>query len=255
MAVTFNMELLMDNGQFMIISQDGSQRVRPPYNYQADGFATAHNAACVNEPKFLAAYSCGVNSGHGLGEIDVRWRVHQCIWAANHALHLDGDFVECGVNTGIFSLSVMKYFDFNSLDRDFYLFDTFEGAPQSQYTPAEISIGIDKVSHFGDCWDIAQRNFAPYKRAHLVKGMVPDSLSKVNIEKVAYLCIDMNAVAPEVAAIKHFWPKLVPGAIVIFDDYNWVHHRLQKEALDAFTESVGVKILNLPSGQGIAIKP
>ncbi|HTQ11347.1 MAG TPA: TylF/MycF/NovP-related O-methyltransferase [Fimbriimonadaceae bacterium] len=256
-SLVYNLELQLDNGNFLVNTQDGRQFIRPPYTYAADGYSTHHNASCLEEPRFVRAYARGIGSGHRFGDVDLRWRVHQYCWAAWHARQLEGCFVECGVNTGIFSLSVMNYIDFNSLDKDFYLFDTFAGPPDDQFTEGERQVGIDKVHEhsYPDCWEQAKLNFKPFKRAHLVRGRVPQSLSQVKIEKVCYLCIDMNAVVPEVAAFEHFWPKMVTGAIMILDDYGWLHHVNQKTALDELAERNGVKILNLPTGQGILIKP
>jgi hypothetical protein len=31
----------------------------------------------------------------------------------------------------------------------------------------------------------------------------------------------MNIVVPELAAIEYFWDRLVPGAVVVLDDYAW----------------------------------
>jgi len=109
--------------------------------------------------------------------------------------------------------------------------------------------------YYEDCWDMAQRNFAPFPNAILVRGTVPETLSTVTIGRVAYLAIDVNIVYREVAAMEHFWDKLVPGGIVVFDDYGWLSHVLQKEALDAFAARKGVQILTLPTGQGLLIKP
>ena len=62
-----------------------------------------------------------------------------CCWAAQHGTRLPGDFVECGVNTGILSLAVCKYVGFNDLDKSFYLFDTFAGIPVAQMSEDEKS--------------------------------------------------------------------------------------------------------------------
>jgi O-methyltransferase len=257
----YTIEFPMDDGSTLLITHDGQQLTRPAYTYAADGFATHHNAACLLEPKFQEAYQLGANSGHTLlppgQQLHVEWRVHQYIWAAWHCKQLEGDFVECGVNTGIFSLAIMKYLDWNTIDKDFWLFDTYEGCPAGQFTQDEVEIGIDKVheNSYFDCFELAKRNFSPWERAKLVKGRVPESLSTVEIDKVAYIMIDMNAVVPEIAAAEYFWPKMVSGAIMCLDDYNWVHHIHQKIAFDKFAEERGVKILNLPSGQGILMKP
>lgn len=253
----FTLEFPLADGRVLVNTHDGQRFIKPLYTYEADGYATHHNASCINEPDFLRAYQTGIQSGHKFGPIDLRWRVHQYCWAASHSMHLEGDFVECGVNTGIFSLSAIEYTNFRASDKRFWLFDTWEGIPMDQYTEAELAVGLDKVhlDSYESNYELVKRNFSPYSNAILVKGRVPETLSTVTIDKVAYIAIDMNAVAPEIAAAEHFWPKMVSGAIMILDDYGWVHHVNQKIAFDAFAAERGVKILNLPTGQGILIKP
>ena len=103
-------------------------------------------------------------------------------------------------------------------------------------------------------FEIATKNFAPFPRAHLVRGLIPDTLTSVPIERVAYLSIDLNVEYPEREALAYFWPKLVPGAIVVFDDYGWLPYRTQKDSHDAFAKRQGLEIFALPTGQGLLIK-
>jgi predicted O-methyltransferase YrrM len=84
---------------------------------------------------------------------------------------------------------------------------------------------------------------------------VPESLSTVEVDRVAYLSIDMNIAYPERKAIEHFWPKLAPGALVVLDDYGWMNYEEQKQTMDDFARGVGVEILTLPTGQGLLVKP
>lgn len=155
-----------------------------------------------------------------------------------------------------FKAAVCKYIDFNHLDKAFYLFDTYCGIPPEQMSEREKSQGrieMNKVA-YRECYEATQASFAAYPRARLVRGKVPDSLSTVSIERVCYLSIDMNVVAPEIAAIEHFWPKLSAGAPVILDDYGKTMFIDQKLAMDEFAARRGVKILNLPTGQGLLLK-
>ena len=108
---------------------------------------------------------------------------------------------------------------------------------------------------YKECFEQAQRNFAPFPNARLVRGRVPESLSTVDIPQVCYLSIDMNVAAPEAVALRWFWSRLSPSAPVILDDYCWYGHETQKEAMDDFAASEGVEILALPTGQGLMIKP
>lgn len=135
------------------------------------------------------------------------------------------------------------------------MFDTFCGIPQEQMLPEEIAGRIQENQWFyQECYELAKRNFAPFPQAHLIRGRVPDTLNNVHIDKVCYLSIDMNIVVPEIAAIKFFYDKLVKGAPVILDDYGFTHYYKQKEAWDAFAATKGIKILCLPTGQGLFIK-
>lgn len=218
--------------------------------------------AFMGEERFRRAYRRGFESppafdyfGDGNPDPQIEWRVHIACWAATHAAKLPGDFVECGVNTGIFSLAVCDYIDFNATGKNFWLFDTFCGIPTDQISPAEAARNrANENRHYPECYELARASFARYPRAVLVRGKVPDTLGDVSIDEVAYLHIDMNIAYPERAAIEHFWPKLVRGALVLFDDYGWLSYEAQKLTLDEFAAANGTMIATLPTGQGLMIK-
>ena len=244
-----------------------SQRIPadPVASYNADSLVVYHKTVgFLRDPRFASAYRRGMDSGHHIArprgsndDLHIEWRIHVLLWAASQAVGLAGDFVECGVNTGIFSLAVCDYVNFNATGKSFWLFDTFDGIPADQVSAHEREQGIVEESAFNysECFALARSNFAPFPRAQLVRGRVPEVLATVDIEHVAYLSIDMNIALPEAAALRFFWDKLTPGAPVILDDYGWAPHSAQKEALDAVADSFGVEILELPTGQGVLFKP
>jgi hypothetical protein len=55
--------------------------------------------------------------------------------------------------------------------------------------------------------------------------------------------------------LEYFYPKLVPGGVVLFDDYGHRGHHLQKELADEYASTQGAAILTLPTGQGLLVKP
>lgn len=168
---------------------------------------------------------------------------------------LPGSLVECGVNTGNLSLAVCDYIDFNSTGKDFFLFDTFEGIPEEQMAEEEREERLAfNQAFYDECYDTARRTFSPFPKAHLVRGKVPDTLNSVEIDEVCYLSIDMNIAEPEIAALEFFWPRLVSGALVPLDDYGWANCGLQREEMTKFAARKKVKILALPTGQGLLVK-
>ncbi len=227
--------------------------------YDADGMTIrSKHTPFLEDARFMSAYRRGVNSGHALGDqaSHIEWRCAVACWAAVHGSKLPGDFVECGVNTGILSLTICNYLNFNPLGKSFFLFDTFSGIPLEQMSAAERpDKSAFNARHYPECFEIARRNFSPFPRARLVCGKVPETLTSVEIDKVCYLSIDMNIAYPERKAIEHFWPKLSAGAFVVLDDYGFYGYEEQMATMDQFAESVGVKILALPTGQGLIIKP
>lgn len=230
-------------------------------SFEGDGMRSYYkDVSWMQEPRFLEAYRVGFNTGHRFGDnfadLHLEWRLHIILWAAQQAIRQEGDFVECGVNTGIFSSAICKYFSFEKVSRKFYLFDTYEGIPETQMSSTERAQRLkDNKAFYPDCYEQVKATFSPWPNAQPVRGLVPDTLTSVPIEKVAYLSIDMNIAKPERDALEFFWPKMSSGGMVIFDDYGWINHGEQKAALDDYAKSQNVSICCLPTGQGLMVKP
>lgn len=226
--------------------------VRGPLTYNQDGLATIHNCDFMENEQFKKAYQLGRQTG-SWGKLDIHWRAFVACWGANQVKGLDGDFVECGVNRGGLSLTVMEYIQFKSLQKKFYLLDTFCGLSENHLTEEEKQHGR-KAGGYEECFEEVKRTFRDYKNVILIQGKVPETLSQVTSSKIAYLSIDMNCLVPEIEAIRYFWDKLVRGAFVLLDDYAWVDCFLQKKAFDEFAKEKKIQILPLPTGQGLLFK-
>lgn len=218
--------------------------------YAKDGLITFHHSDFLRDPLFQEAYRLGKATGSWHGA-DVEWRAYVACWAAGQGAKLAGDFIECGVERGGMARAVMHYVGFDRLPKKFYLLDTFCGFPPEH---RDLAASCHRDS-YDECFEDARRTFDGIPNAVLIRGMVPETLSQVPAEKVAYLSIDMNCAEPEIAAAEFFWDKLVPGAIMLLDDYGYSDHYLrQKESFDRFARDRGVQVLLLPTGQGMIIK-
>ena len=255
-AVAYTDTVLRDGRRRRVLAS-GRTFDLPPLRYDADGLATAHDPGFLGNARFRAAYEAGARTGHRIcapENLHIEWRVFTCCWAAAHAAKLPGDFVECGVSTGVVSLAVCRYVGFEKLAKTFWLYDTWSGIPESQASDAERAATRSKNERiYFDSFELATRTFAEYPNVRLVRGEVPATLEHAP-GQIAYLHIDMNIAFPEVAASRALWDRVVRGGIVIYDDYGSPGHPQQKQALDAFAAERGVEILPLPTGQGLLVR-
>jgi len=213
----------------------------------------------MHDISFQQAYQRGATA-IGADHYRWHWRVHAGLWVAFCASKLRGDFVECGVNYGFLSSAIMHYLDWNSLDKAFYLLDTFYGLDERYVSEQEKKAGALEMSkaflksgHYVSQIETVKANFSEWRNVRIIEGAIPETLEQVETKEIAYLHLDMNCSPPEIAAAEFFWDRLVPGALVLMDDYS--RDSSQKEALDAFVQSKGLKILSVPTGQGLLIKP
>jgi O-methyltransferase len=222
-------------------------------SYFRDGLFTTHDAPFRRDPVFREAYRLGRATG-SWGTWEPEWRAFTFCWAARHALQVEGDLVECGVYRGGYSRAVAHYIDLDSTGKKLWLVDTFDGLVDAQITDEERARGIAAGGNYTGAFERAKQTFSGVENARLLKGSVPEVLGEVGAERVAYLSLDMNCLAPELAAAEFFWPRMPPGAVLVLDDYGWRKYKAQQEGFDRFASEHGVQVLALPNGQGLIFK-
>jgi hypothetical protein len=229
--------------------------------YNEDGLIANKNLSFLSQDFFKKGYDRAVQATGGI-DLQARWRFNIALCLAHTASKLEGDFVECGVARGFLSSGIMHSLNWNNLGKNFYLFDTFEGLDINYLSDAEKKQfgNISEVNKLAAedvyCKDFeaVRKNFSEWQRVQLIKGSVPETLNNVQVDKVAYLHIDMNCVFPEIKAIEHFWPKVLKGGIVLLDDYAFPGCEQQQEGWDKWATDNDVKICTLPTGQGLILK-
>jgi O-methyltransferase len=221
------------------------------------------SASFRDDPKFRAAVA-SANSDTGANQYSspdgIAWRFNTLIWAAKQALLVEGEFIECGVYEGDMSWVVTEMVDLPAHRRCMYLYDTFAGFSPKYSSPADYP---DAPRFF----DIAQSGYSraslhagvverfadkPYVR--VIKGVVPDVLHETAPSRIAFLHLDMNSPGPESRALDVLYDRISTGGVIIFDDYGWKMFSKQKEAADSIMAARGQLVLELPTGQGMAIK-
>ncbi|MSO65210.1 MAG: hypothetical protein EXQ85_05335 [Alphaproteobacteria bacterium] len=140
------------------------------------------------------------------------------------------------------------------------MYDTFAGFSERYSSPADFGKYADffafaHVLHNPPgLYERVATRFAAYSNVKVIKGVVPDVLAEVSPQKIAYLHIDMNSPAAELGAIEVLFDRVVPGGVIVLDDYGWLVFQKQREVEDEFMARRGHSILKLPTGQGMVIK-
>ena len=144
----------------------------------------------------------------------------------------EGAIAECGVFRGFSAhlmFEVQSSLDPSYTGQDMFLIDSFEG----------LSGGSDKdfrhlvFDEQGNAYS-QNREFAGLLRAdldivselvqslgqvNLVKGWIPDVFAELPDQNYKFVHIDVDLYDPTFASLEYFVPRMVPGGIILNDDY------------------------------------
>ncbi|MBI2380952.1 MAG: class I SAM-dependent methyltransferase [Gammaproteobacteria bacterium] len=207
-------------------------------------FTFGRNLSFLSDPEFVLAVA--KNKPDAI-ETSISWRTHVLTWAARTAANLEGDFVEAGCYKGYSARVICDYLGFADLPKRYFLYDVFEHDDSMPHHAMP--------EHSRDLYSQVVARFADVPHAVITKGFLPASLSEASPEKICFMHIDMNNAAAEVGVLEALYPRVVKGGIIILDDYGWSCYRQQKQAEDQWFSRFGIKVLELPTGQGMVIKP
>ena len=225
----------------------------PAYPWASDGHATIHFCPFLDDRAFNEAYGRMVDhwtGGQPDTAPDVRWRVWILVSLAREVAHRAGAFAEFGVFRGGSAFMILSMC--RRPAQRFYLFDTFEGVPSRNLGRLErwmAGLGRDTSAE-----DVA-RFLSPWRdEVCIVKGDVFETLPKTETGPLAFCHMDLNAAAATAAALEFAYARLVPGGVVVFDDYGWTGYEDQRRVIDAFFAERPETPLALPTGQAVVIR-
>jgi len=174
------------------------------------------------------------------------WRLYILIYFAEQCKTIDGDYMEIGCHKGTTAMQVIEKIDFIGLEKEYWLYDLFK------WEAGDLHTKMDEHSNPKMHEQVVER-FSGRTYVNIIQGLVPDSFTEGIPDKIAFAHIDMNNAKAEAGALNKVLPRLSIGGCIVFDDYGWWGYSEQKIALDKIVE-INLKILELPTGQGVLIK-
>ena len=219
-------------------------KLLPPGYYFGDNLLTwGRNNSLFEDSAFVDSWA--KNRVNAADEA-IAWRRYILVCAACHCIHLQGDFVECGVYQGSGIKTVIDYFGTSGFDRTFWGYDTFD------YNPVE---GHSFQGQKDGLYASICNRFEGYDQVKLVQGLLPDSLEQNSPDLISYLHIDLNSAEYEIKVLDRLFDRVEPGGIIVLDDYEWAGiYRQQKIQEDVWFELRGYRVFPLPTGQGFVLK-
>lgn len=231
-------------GEFTKGIQQAIDQIPPHGIFLGDNlFTYSRNLSFLDDAQFMSAFE---KNAETVAEKTAIWRLHVLCWAAKNGMRLEGDFMECACYKGTSARIVCDYLDFGKSDKHYYLYDLFEhSADMDHHGMAE---------HGTDLYGMVKQRFADMQNVHVIQGSMPGILHQVAPEKISFMHLDINSAAAEIGALEFLFDRIVPGGVIILDDYGWLGYRAQKEVEDPFFAARGYRVLELPTGQGMVIK-
>ncbi|HAM71418.1 MAG TPA: methyltransferase [Verrucomicrobiales bacterium] len=181
------------------------------------------------------------------------YNLHQL---ARSVSDLPGDSVECGVYKGAGSYVIALAFE-GKPGHLHHVFDSFEGlsAPVERDRPSDPTARPYESGEFATPEETVRRNLDRFGFIRFYKGWIPTRFPEVVDRRFAFVHIDVDLYEPTRDSIAFFYERLLPGGILVCDDYGFTDCPGAKRAFDEFIAGKPERhVIHLTSGQGMIVR-
>lgn len=183
--------------------------------------------------------------------------------------NIEGDIVECGIASGgnFATMMLGAITNPSGYERTFWGFDSFQGI-QLAGKKDTVQAGIGAITHNVNVPEeqllvssgitvhpkaqvighLTNWGLMPKLKINLVEGWVQHSIPTVvdKIDKISILRLDMDIYEPTKFTLKHLYPKISKGGVIIIDDWALDGARIAcQEYLEE--NNIKVDILDIPN--------
>lgn len=167
---------------------------------------------------------------------------------------LEGDTAECGVLHGAGSHIIMSAAGGASTH---HIFDSFEGLsePGTEDETTALTPYVWKKHDLSVPEERVRRNLAAFgDRVAYYKGWIPTRFNEVADRRFKLVHIDVDLYQPTYDALAFFYERMVPGGLIVCDDYGSTICPGAKQAFDEYMQDRPEAIVHLTTGQGFIAK-
>jgi O-methyltransferase len=178
------------------------------------------------------------------------WILYQC---ALQAAAIKGEFWECGVykgGTALMLAHLLMQIGHSSNYKMLRLFDTFQGMPKTHETR-----DWHEQGDFADTsLESVRGALSDAQGVNFHRGFIPETFIGLESCPIGFAHIDVDIYQSILDCCSFIYPRLLSGAIMVFDDYGHPTCPGAREAVDDFFKSLPEEPLVLPTGQALVYK-
>jgi O-methyltransferase len=162
--------------------------------------------------------------------------------------HLPGDTAECGAYDGASSWLICN--EFRTSARHHFVFDSCEGLS----APQEVDGEYWKKGDMRAPEAVLRANLEEFPSCTILRGWIPDRFAEVSARQYCFVHVDVDLYQPTLDSLNFFYPRLVSGGILLFDDYGFNFCQGAARAVDETLGDKPEKLIRVPTGQAFIVK-
>ena len=221
------------------------------------------DCAPAADAAYDAMYQAGLNAtGTGITPLHRRDRFFSLVQLFRKTLALEGMVAECGCFRGLSSYllcSTLQQADAAFDGRGYRIFDSFAGlsAPSQEDAIEGEGAQVGRLRHmtragnFAASLDKVKAALSAFPRIDYFPGWIPAAFPKEDGVRYRFVHVDVDVYQPTRDSIEYFYPRLVPGGVIVCDDYNWPGAR---QAIEEVCARVGVEFATTPYTQAYIVR-
>lgn len=175
--------------------------------------------------------------------------------------NLEGDVVECGVWRGHSAHMIASILEKSGFYNEFLIFDSFRGLSDvgsfdtnERFQPSEKQINAQREA-LSSLEHIVRANLSEFDFIEYYAGWIPTRFPEVADRQFILVHLDVDLYEPYRDSIDFFYPRLVGGGAMVFDDYGLTQFPGAKTAVDEAMAIVKPSFFyKIPTGGAFLIK-
>lgn len=158
---------------------------------------------------------------------------------------MEGDIAEVGVYEGSSTRTICEA----KGDKRLHVCDTFAGLPE----PTSEDRGVEKQGCYACSLEAIRAYLAGFPNVEYHVGFCPDSVRGVlDDTRFCFVHLDLDLYSSTKQCLEYFFPRLVPGGILVSHDYSLLDG--VRQAFTEFTADRREKVIEMPSTQCMLVK-